>query len=306
MKKVTEFRPKLTLDGSYTFFSPEFTEAFHSHYGAAQEAEKKFVEPALLKNKALMSSQPSSAELRILDICYGLGYNSAAALAGIWSVNPRCKVELIALEIDINVPVQAVKHDLLERWQQPIPQLLTQLVTERKIHTDYLDASLLIGDARKTIQQIYLENWQADAIFLDPFSPPKCPQLWTVEFLDLVAKCLKPTGRIVTYSSAAAVRTALSDSGLQIGSTPSFGRKSPGTVANFDGRNLPPLSCQEQEHRQTRAAIPYRDPQLQDTAENIHQKRKLEQQNCNLESTSQWKKRWYSSLNFMISGTTLK
>lgn len=297
---MSEFTPKLTQDGSYTFFSQEFDEAFHSHYGARQEAEKKFVEPALLKEKACQGS------LRILDICYGLGYNSASALAGIWSINPQCKVELIALEIDASVPLQAIKHNLLAQWQTPIPQLLTQLITTQQVQTDYLEASLLIGDARKTTQQIYLDNWQADAIFLDPFSPPKCPQLWTVEFLNLVAKCLKPTGRIVTYSSSAAVRTALSLADLQIGSTPSVGRKSPGTVANFDGENLPPLSCQEQEHSQTRAAIPYRDPHLQDTTENIWQKRKLEQQNSDLEPTSQWKKRWTSSLNFMISGTSHK
>lgn len=303
---MTEFTPKLTKDGSYTFFSPEFDEAFHSHYGAVQEAEKKFLEPALLKDKACLNNQPSSNSLRLLDICYGLGYNSAAALAGIWSVNPKCKVELIALEIDTTVPLQAIKHNLLAQWQTPIPQLLTQLINTQQVKTDYLDASLLIGDARKTTKQIYLDGWQADAIFLDPFSPPKCPQLWTVEFLDLVAKCLKPTGRIVTYSSSAAVRCALSLASLQIGSTPSVGRKSPGTVANFDGQNLPPLSSQEQEHRQTRAAIPYRDPQLQDTAETIRQRRKLAQQNSKLEPTSQWKKRWTPSLNFMRSGTTYK
>ena len=303
---MTQFLPQITQDGSYTFFSPEFDEAFHSHYGARQEAEKKFLEPSLLKDKARLYDQKHSGSLRLLDICYGLGYNSAAVLAGIWAVNPQCKVELIALEIDSTVPLQAIKHNLLNQWQIPISQLLTQLATTRHIQTDYLDASLLIDDARKTIQQIYQNGWQADAILLDPFSPPKCPQLWTVEFLGLVTKCLKPQGRIVTYSSSAAVRTALSLAGLYLGSTPNVGRKSPGTVASFWAENLPALSLQEQEHLQTRAAIPYRDPELKDTAENIRQKRELEQQASSLEPTSQWKKRWTSSLNCMISSVTHK
>ena len=303
---MTQFLPQITQDGSYTFFSPEFDEAFHSHYGARQEAEKKFLEPSLLKDKARLYDRKHCSSLRLLDICYGLGYNSAAILAGIWSVNPQCKVELIALEIDSTVPLQAIKHNLLNQWQIPIPRLLTQLATTRHLQTDYLEASLLIDDARKTIKQIYQNGWQADAILLDPFSPPKCPQLWTVEFLRLVTKCLKPTGRIVTYSSSAAVRTALSLAGLYLGSTPNVGRKSPGTVASFLKENLPPLSLQEQEHLQTRAAIPYRDPELQDTAENIRQKRELEQQASSLEPTSQWKKRWTSSLNCMISGVTHK
>ena len=297
---MTRFLPQITQDGSYTFFSPEFNEAFHSHYGARQEAEKKFLEPSLLKDKARLHSQNTGVSLRLLDICYGLGYNSAAVLAGIWSVNPRCKVELRALEVDSTVPLQASEHNLLNQWQIPIPQLLTQLATTKHIQTNYLDASLLIGDARRTIQQIYQHGWQADAILLDPFSPPKCPQLWTVEFLGLVAKCLKPTGRIVTYSSSAAVRTALSLAGLSIGSTPGVGRKSPGTVASFLAGNLPALSLQEREHLQTRAALPYRDPQLQDSAENIRQKRELEQQYSNLEPTSQWKKRWTSSSKHLV------
>lgn len=291
---MTEFTPQITQDGSHTFFSPEFNEAFHSHYGARQEADQKFLEPSLLKQKAYLNNQQSSPSLRLLDICYGLGYNSASALAGIWSVNPQCKIELIALEIDATVPLQAIEHNLLNQWQQPIPQLLTQLANTKYLQSQNLEASLLIGDARKTIQQIHQHNWQADAIFLDPFSPPKCPQLWTVEFLGLVAQRLKPTGRIATYSSSAAVRTALSLAGLQIGSTPGVGRKSPGTVASFAEDNLPPLSCQEQEHSQTRAAIPYRDSHLKDTAENICQRRELEQQASCLEPTSQWKKRWTS------------
>lgn len=303
---MTQFIPQITKDGSPTFFSPEFNEAFHSYYGAKQEAEKKFFEPSLLKDKACLQKPKSSNCLNLLDICYGLGYNSASALAGIWSVNPQCKVNLIALEIDATVPLQAIKHNLLAQWQMPIPQLLTQLATTKHIQTDYLAASLVIDDARKTIQQLDDFSadgnvWQADAIFLDPFSPPKCPQLWTVEFLKLVAKCLKPNGRIVTYSSSAAARTALSLAGLKVGSTTSVGRKSPGTVASFSAINLPTISLQEQEHLQTRAAIPYRDPTLQDTAERIRQQRELEQQASKLEPTSKWKKRWSSPLNCMIS-----
>ena len=291
---MTEFTPQITKDGSYTFFSPEFDEFFHSYYGAKQEAEQKFVEPSLLKDKACQQDQKDGSNLCILDICYGLGYNSAAALAEIWSVNPQCKVELVALEITSEVPLQAVEQNLLNQWQDPIPQLLAQLATTHKIQTNHLQAQLLIGDARTTIQQIYQQRWQADAVFLDPFSPPKCPQLWTIEFLELVTKCLKPTGRIVTYSSSVAVRTALSLLGLKIGSTPGVGRKSPGTVASFSGDNLPSLSLQEQEHFKTRAAIPYRDTHLGDSASSIREKRRLEQQNSNLESTSQWKKRWTS------------
>jgi tRNA U34 5-methylaminomethyl-2-thiouridine-forming methyltransferase MnmC len=290
------FTPQITGDGSYTFFSEEFKEAFHSHYGAKQEAEAKFVEPARLRQKAIELKERANTPIRLLDVCYGLGYNSAAALAAIWSVNPQCQIELIALELSAAVPRQAIAHQLLAQWHEPIPQLLTSM-TARRVQTEYFDGQLIIGDARETIKSLCQSQWQADAIFLDPFSPPKCPQLWTVEFLGLVARCLKPTGRLTTYSCSAAVRKALALAGLKFGSTPSVGRRSPGTVASFCEQDLPPLSLQEQEHLDTRAAIAYRDPSLQDSADTICLRRQQEQQTSILKPTSQWKKRWFSSAN---------
>ena len=99
-----------------------------------------------------------------------------------------------------------------------------------------------------------------------------------------------------TYSSAAAVRTALQLAGLIVSSTKGVGRRSPGTIAGFDYQDLCPLSVREEEHLKTRAAIPYRDPNLQDSAMVIHQRRRIEQVSSDLEPTSHWKKRWKDSV----------
>ncbi len=276
-----------TQDGSSTFFDHLFKESFHSHFGAKEEAEKKFVLPCRLAELA-----KNSNSLQILDICYGLGYNSCAALETIWAVNPECKVKLIALEIEPKVYNKAIAEGLLSLWQPPVPQLLTQLAVKQEIKESNLEAKLLVGDGRITIGEINQLDFQADAIFLDPFSPPKCPQLWTIEFLEKVAQCLKQTGILATYSCAAAVRIALQKAGLNIGSSESVGRSSPGTVASFTDTYLPPLSLQEREHLQTRAAIPYRDPTLKDCRELILKRREKEQQASLLEPTTHWKKRW--------------
>lgn len=286
-----KFTPQATADGSYTFFSAEFQETFHSSFGAKQEAEVRYIKPCLIKQLAQQKST-----IRLLDICYGLGYNSAAALEAIWSVNPQCRVELIALEISKDVPQQAVQHNLLNQWKCPIPQLLAELSGKSEITRELFQAQLLLGDARQTIKTIISENWQANAVFLDPFSPPKCPQLWTVEFIHLVAQCILPQGRLATYSCAAAVRIALLSAGFNITSITGAGRKSPGTLAilesNTKYKSLLPLSVREQEHLKTRAAIPYRDRTLQSTAAEIIHNRQQEQQISSLESTSQWRKRW--------------
>ncbi|BAZ44992.1 hypothetical protein NIES4102_20090 [Chondrocystis sp. NIES-4102] len=284
----SQLTAKVTQDGSYTFFSQEYQEAFHSNFGAKQEAEVRYIKPCLIEQLAAKQST-----IRLLDICYGLGYNSAAALDAIWAINPSCQVELMALEIDLDVPRQAIENNFLDTWRKPIPQLLAFLAKDLTVTNELLQAQLIIGDARQTIQPLIHSGWQADAIFLDPFSPPKCPQLWTVEFIKLISHCITPNGRLATYSSSAAVRTALLLAGFQISSVTGVGRKSPGTIASFEYKNLPTLSLQSQEHLKTRAAIPYHDPDLTAQPAEIIIQRQQQQTQGDWESTSQWRKRWF-------------
>ncbi|MDF5719713.1 MAG: MnmC family methyltransferase [Rhizonema sp. PD37] len=288
------FVPQATADGSFTFFSKEFGESFHSHYGARQESFLKFVLPTQL------AQQANRPLLRLLDVCYGLGYNTAAALQTIWTVNPNCYVEVIGLELNAAVPQAAIAHNLFDEWSCESIQILTQLAFDREVQTDRLKAKLFIGDARNSIQLLRHSSFQAHAIFLDPFSPPQCPPLWTVEFIQQLSLCLHEYGFLATYSCAAAVRTALLAAGLQIGSTPPVGRRTPGTVAAHITRGEEnecttfSLSETEKEHLLTRAAVPYRDPGLNDPADVILERRRQEQQVCSLEPTSRWRKRCLS------------
>ena len=83
-----------TEDGSVTFWSDTYQETFHSAHGAKHEAEAKFVIPAKIAEKA-----KSQTQISILDICYGLGYNSAAAIACVSELpDPTAKLQIIALE----------------------------------------------------------------------------------------------------------------------------------------------------------------------------------------------------------------
>jgi len=278
--------PERTQDGSFTFFSSRFGEWFHSLQGAREEAVRKFVEPTQLASKA------TNETLYLLDVCYGLGYNTAAALESIWHHNPYCQIVWAGLELDPEVPRAAIAHQYHQNWAAPISDYLVELAVNHCVQTDRLQAILHMGDARQSIQGLCQDEFQADAIFLDPFSPPHCPQLWTVEFLQAVAGCLKSNGRLASYSCSAAFRTALMEAGLKFGPTPAVGRKSPGTVASFSEHDLPVVSNQEQEHLQTRAAVPYRDPSLQDDALKILDRRQREQMSSTFEPTSRWKKRW--------------
>jgi tRNA U34 5-methylaminomethyl-2-thiouridine-forming methyltransferase MnmC len=291
MSNSTFWLPQLTADGSFTFFSKEFGEAFHSRQGAKAEAFQKFAQATDLEQKAQQDC------LRLLDICYGLGYNTAAALETIWAVNPDCRVELYGLELDVTVPQAAIDPALIQVWSPEVQPVLRAIAVNHQNITSRLAATLLIGDARQTVQTLSSVGFQADAILFDPFSPRRCPQLWTVEFFAQATRCLAPTGKLATYSRSAAVRSAMRAAGLQIGTIP-LGKThlphewSQGTVGSLNAQTLHPLSQMEQEHLQTRAAIPYRDPSLRDAATVILQRHQEEQQHSSLESTSNWRRRW--------------
>lgn len=288
---VNNWIPHQTGDGSFTFFSEEFNEHFHSHNGAKQEAVQKF---ALVTG---LSTKVQDNSVKLLDVCYGLGYNTAAALETLWSQNNTCNVTVYGLELDASVPRAAIAPPMIESWTPEVQTVLTAIAHHHHCTTPQLNAQLLIGDARQTIQSLIQKGFQADAIFFDPFSPRRCPQLWTVEFFTLVTRCLSPSGILATYSRSASVRAAMLEAGLSIGTIPLTQpglahEWSQGTVGAFHAEGLHPLSLMEQEHLKTRAAVPFRDPDLTDTAEIIVRRHQQEQQSCALEATTQWRRRW--------------
>ena len=70
-----ELYPYFTNDGSVGLFSPKDDDIYHSTYGALSEAYEKFILPANLD--AFLKNHN---EIKILDICFGIGYNSKSFL----------------------------------------------------------------------------------------------------------------------------------------------------------------------------------------------------------------------------------
>ncbi len=72
---------------------------------------------------------------------------------------------------------------------------------------------VIVGDARET-----LPDWagQADAWFLDGFSPAKNPELWSGDIMAEVARHTATGGSFATYTAAGHVRRALSGHGFMV------------------------------------------------------------------------------------------
>ncbi|OYW90672.1 MAG: hypothetical protein B7Z13_14335 [Caulobacterales bacterium 32-67-6] len=66
---------------------------------------------------------------------------------------------------------------------------------------------------------------QADAWFLDGFSPALNPQMWRDDVLEAVAARTAPGGRLATFTVAGSVRRALEAQGFVVAKRPGHGRK---------------------------------------------------------------------------------
>ncbi|MGQ9865831.1 MAG: tRNA (5-methylaminomethyl-2-thiouridine)(34)-methyltransferase MnmD [Pseudanabaenaceae cyanobacterium] len=277
-----------TADGSLTFFSERFQETFHSTFGAKEEAELKFVLPCRLPERL------GRVPVTILDVCLGLGYNSAAAVDGLAPLADGFPpVHLVGLEYNPAVLQRAIAQGLTQIWSPLAQAVLAKLAAGETFGQGNLRAEVWWGDARQTIAQ--MPTAAVDAVFLDPFSPRRCPELWTWEFLQAVTRCLKPTGYLATYCCAAAVRATLRDLGLHLWASEPLGRKAPGTIAAWTDLGLPPrcrpLTPPEWDILNTRAGLPYRDPTLTDPAAVILARRAEEQSRSDRQTSSQWLKR---------------
>lgn len=92
---------------------------------------------------------------------------------------------------------------------------------------DGVSARVVMGDARDTLAQ---QDWQADAWFLDGFSPAKNPELWDAALMQQVGEHTRDGGTCATYTAAGFVRRGLEEAGFAITRVPGYGRKRHMTV----------------------------------------------------------------------------
>lgn len=144
-------------------------------------------------------------------------------------------------------------------------------------------------DARK----ILLEDYNLyNLIFLDAFTPSKCPCLWSYEFFKLLNEHLEEDGLILTYSTSASIRAAMVEAGFEIGNIYNERlNRFTGTVAATNKNQIKyPLSEYDLGLLKTKAGIFYRDENLNSLNEAINEARKIEVEKSNRISSSHYKK----------------
>ncbi|NPA03400.1 MAG: hypothetical protein GXO61_00900 [Epsilonproteobacteria bacterium] len=232
---------RVTKDNSYTLYSTQYQECYHSvQDGALNEALKKHILPAFELVK--------KDKVKVLDICFGLGINSLATLYHLQHLNLK-SLTLFSPELDLQL-LKLLPNFSYPPSLQPYKEVLLTLLKkgefEGTIHSTKVKLHLFKGDARQYIKTLP----SIDIIYQDPFSPKKNPLLWTVEYFKDLNRILK--GVLTTYSIASSIRLGLWEAGFYVYELNQQGVRK-GTIASKSLLSHPNLTLLDMEKKKERA-----------------------------------------------------
>jgi tRNA U34 5-methylaminomethyl-2-thiouridine-forming methyltransferase MnmC len=193
-------------DGSFTAYSSEYDEHYHSTKdGALNESLKKHIEPAFT-----LHSQKD--HLRIIDICFGLGFNTLLSLYYRDTYFPNTTLEIYSPELDGDLVASLIDFPYPELFE-PYRNIITDIATLGGYEDERTQITVEITDARTAVCELEGE-W--DICYQDAFSPSVNPTLWTREYFADIARLMGEYGVVTTYSTALATRLALYENGFNI------------------------------------------------------------------------------------------
>jgi len=216
----------ITNDGSLTLKSETFNECYHSSEGAVTETLYKHIYPAFEVVK--------KDEIKILDICFGLGYNTFLSILN-RPINSKLKI--YSPEFDEEL-VRSLKNFKYPKEFDSIKHIIKSISENFYYKDENVEVEVFRGDARKYIKKLD----SVDIVFQDAFSPKVNTSLWTIEYFRDIDK-LSPK-IITTYSVATPVRFALYNLGYNLYTHP-YENIRKGTLASKENLTFPSAKFEE-------------------------------------------------------------
>ncbi|WP_072679623.1 tRNA (5-methylaminomethyl-2-thiouridine)(34)-methyltransferase MnmD [Arcobacter sp. LA11] len=194
-----------TEDGSNTLFSEKYKQPFHDlKTGAIKESLTKHVIPAFDFHK-------KKKHLRILDICFGIGYNTLSTIYYIIKNNLNISIEIFSPEFDLDLVKSLNDFKYPNEFDEILPIIKT-LSKDLKYKNDRLSITICISNARKYIKT--LDN--IDIVYQDAFSAEVNKELWTVEYFKDIFKLCNEDAILTTYAVSTNIRLSLYEAGFEI------------------------------------------------------------------------------------------
>jgi tRNA 5-methylaminomethyl-2-thiouridine biosynthesis bifunctional protein len=213
---ITVAPARLDFSANGTPFSPEFQDVYHASHGGLAQARHVF-----LAGNGLPEAWRGREAFTILETGFGLGLNFLAAWDA-WRADPARPARLHFVSVE-QAPLR--REDLVAALApfaeiEALARALAAIYPPplAGFHRLHFDAgrvilTLLFGDAHALLPQLVA---QADALFLDGFSPAKNPQIWSPAIVRELARVAKPGATLATWTVAGGVRGALGDAGFRV------------------------------------------------------------------------------------------
>jgi len=196
----------LSEDGSYTAYSKEYNEHYHSTKdGALYESLVKHVHPAF-------KLKETQEEINILDICFGLGFNTLATLFYHKQNSLTSKINIYSPELDASLVKSLNSFTYPEEFEE-FKHIVEAIVKDGVYKDENFYVEVFLGDAREYVKRF---EKKFDVVYQDAFSPSSNPILWTKEYFSDIRRLIKEDGVLTTYSIALATRLALYENEFNI------------------------------------------------------------------------------------------
>ncbi len=204
-----------TADCSFTFYSMEYSESYKTKSsGAYTESYHKFVRASGIIEKL------KKQDVRLLDICLGIGMNLATTLSEISKNDIANHLHVVSVERDPHLLQVIDKHEILLPYNGY--KHLRKALNGEKVENFSME--LYISDARRLVDCL---SGKFDVIYFDPFSKQHNAEMWTSEVFDKMYELLADDGVLVTYASSREVRDTMVASGFDLERVKSLKRKRP-------------------------------------------------------------------------------
>ena len=196
-----------TKDGSNTLFSKLYNQHYHNpDDGAINEALSKHIIPAFTFHK-------DKKELTILDICFGIGYNTFSTIYYVLQNNLDIKLNIYSPELDGKLVNSLDTFDFPKEFEN-IKHIIKSVAQTGQYKDDKINIEIYIGDARMHIKSLNLDSF--DIVYQDAFSSDVNFELWTKEYFDDIYKLCKDDCIMSSYAIATPIRLSMNEAGFYI------------------------------------------------------------------------------------------
>jgi tRNA 5-methylaminomethyl-2-thiouridine biosynthesis bifunctional protein len=200
-----------------TPYNARFGDRYHSESGSGLDQARG----VFLHGCGLPQAWAGQAHWTVLETGFGLGLNFLVTWAA-WRADPaRCeRLHFVSVEA---YPPAADDLRRAAARQPELQPLADELAAQYwglrpGVHRLRLDGgrvllTLGIGEAVPMLRELVC---QADAVYLDGFSPARNPDIWSLDTLKAITRCCRVGTRLATWTVSRPVRDGLAQCGFEV------------------------------------------------------------------------------------------